>query len=63
VILVSGTPATLVRTVPYQDGPHAPTIAAATTGTTGDALRQLVHAGRPRAARRAADARDRAPAA
>ncbi len=54
VVLVSGTPATLIRTIPYQDGPHAPAITAATNGTTGDALRQIVHAGRPRAARRAA---------
>jgi len=64
VVLVSGTPATLIRTIPYQDGPHAPAITAATNGTTGDALRQVVHAGRPRAARRATRAaRDRAAAA
>ncbi len=66
VVLVSGTPATLIRTVPYQDGPHAPAITAATAGTTGEALRQVVHAGRPRAARRAAAAaaaRDRTAAA
>lgn len=63
VVLVSGTPATLIRTIPYQDGPHAPAIIAATNGTTGDALRQVVHAGRPRAARRpAARARDRTAA-
>jgi len=64
VVLVSGTPATLIRTTPYQHGPHAPAITAATNGTTGDALRQIVHAGRPRAARRAAAReRDRVAAA
>jgi type IV secretory pathway TraG/TraD family ATPase VirD4 len=52
VVLVSGTPATLIRTVPYQDGPHAAAITAAATGATGEQLRAVVDAHRPRTARR-----------
>jgi len=52
VVLVSGTPATLIRTVPYQDGPHAAAITAAATGATGERLRAVVDARRPRTARR-----------
>jgi len=54
VVLVSGTPATLIRTVPYQHGPHAAAITAAADGATGDQLRAVVDAHRPRTARRRA---------
>lgn len=56
IVLTSGTPATLVRTVPYQDGPHAAAITAAAAGTRGPDLAAVVHAHRPRAARRATPA-------
>ncbi len=56
VVLVSGTPATLIATVPYQHGPHAAAITAAADGATGEQLRAVVQAHRPRAARRRAAA-------
>ncbi len=56
VILTSGTPATLVQTVPYQDGSHAAAITAASAGVRGVELAAVVHAHRPRAARRATPA-------
>lgn len=52
VVLVSGTPATLIATVPYQHGPHAAAITAAADGATGEQLQAVVDAHRPHAARR-----------
>lgn len=54
VVLVSGSKATLVRTRPYFDGPHAAAVTAARAGTTGEELHRVVLAAMSRSDRRAA---------